>query len=85
VKSLFVSKTFLGAIFALIIAVAPAAKAIAKGEGELVDHIVFIVLSVAACGQTIVGRVTATGGVYTPKGLWGPDRPEEAEIEPFEP
>ena len=73
-KSLFVSKTFWGAIFTAIVAIAPTV-------GEAVDNrrisgkdIAEIVGIIAGAGVTIVGRTNAKTAIFTPRGLPGPNK-----------
>jgi len=77
-KSLFQSKTFWGAVFTAIAAIAPVvAKNVSdyQNTGKIDPNGVSqIVVVLATTGLTILGRVDARTPVYTPKGLPGPDK-----------
>lgn len=75
-KSIFASKTFWGAAFTAIAAIAPIVGTAVEQNKLTVDHTVKIVIILCGTGATLAGRVQAKEGVYTPEWAPGPNKPE---------
>ncbi|PSB26252.1 hypothetical protein [Stenomitos frigidus] len=79
-KSIFKSKTFWGAVLTAVAAIAPiVAKSVNDyQENHKIDpnSVAQIVVVLATTGVTILGRLDASGPVYTPNGFPGPNKPE---------
>jgi hypothetical protein len=73
-KSILTSKTFWGAVFTAVIAIAPTVGNAVKAKELTVDDTVKLVMLLATTGLTITGRVQAKEAVFTPKGIPGPNR-----------
>ncbi|MBD0344703.1 MAG: hypothetical protein ICV63_07685 [Coleofasciculus sp. Co-bin14] len=87
-KSIFHSKTFLGAVLTAVAAIAPAIgrEVTEYQKTQTIDpqSISEIVVILATTGLTIMGRVDAntSGSVYTPSWAPGPNRPKTESSEP---
>ncbi len=79
-KSMIQSKTIWGAVLTAIASIAPIiAKNITDYQntgGVDPNDIAKIVVVLATTGLTIIGRIDASGPVYTPNGFPGPNKPE---------
>lgn len=78
-KSIFASKTFWGATFTAVAAIAPIVGEAVDNRQILGKDVAQIVVILAGAAATVVGRVQADAPVYTPHALPGPDK------EDFEP
>lgn len=80
-KSIFRSKTFWGAVLTFIAATTPniAEEYTRYQETGKVNPsgISNLVVIAATTGLTILGRIEATEPLHTPKGMPGPNRPEQ--------
>jgi hypothetical protein len=79
-KSVLQSKTIWGAALTAIASIAPIiAKNITgyQNTGKIdPNDIAQIVVVLATTGLTIIGRLDASGPVYTPDGFPGPNKPD---------
>lgn len=78
-KSIFDSKTFWGAVATGIVAIVPAITEIIdefQNTGKINFANIFnISILLVTTGITIMGRIDANAGVYTPEGLPGRNKP----------
>jgi hypothetical protein len=74
-KSIFASKTFWGAAFTAMAAIAPIVGTAVEQNKLTVDHTVKIVVILCGTGATLAGRVQAKDEVYTPDWAPGPNKP----------
>jgi len=79
-KSIFESKTFLGAVSTAVVAISPAIIELIdefQKTGKIDPVKIFnISIVLATTGFTILGRIEADKPVHTPAGLPGPNKPE---------
>ena len=80
-KSIFQSTTFWGAVLTAVASLSPIiAKNVEtyQNTGKVDPNgISQIVVVLATTGVTILGRISATEAVYTPKGLPGANKPKD--------
>ncbi|MGJ3252250.1 MAG: hypothetical protein ACFE0J_14145 [Elainellaceae cyanobacterium] len=80
-KSIFQSNTVWGAVLTAIAAVSPIIAQQVEDyqtEGRVDPHAVSdVVIIMAGTTATILGRMNASSKVYTPKGMPGPNRPDD--------
>lgn len=73
-KSLFSSTTFWAIILLLVQAMGPKLETIFDNPPVKASDIIDLLTIVATCGLGIIDRINA-GDLYTPKGVYGPDKP----------
>ncbi|MFB2837301.1 hypothetical protein [Floridanema evergladense] len=78
-KSIFASKTFWGATFTALAAIAPIVGTAVEKHKLTVDETVKIAVILFGTGATVAGRVQAKDSVYTPDCLPGPNK---SDVEP---
>jgi len=81
-KSIFASKTFWGAVFTAVAAIAPIIGDAVDKRQILGKDAAQIVVILAGAAATVVGRVQAETQVYTPHGIPGPDKEDLISLHP---
>lgn len=80
-KSIFASKTFWGAAFTALAAIAPIVRNALEEQKLTIDETVKIVVILCGTGATVAGRVQAKDSLYTPDWVPGPNK---SDAEPYQ-